>query len=330
MNGRAVDRELHGIRLQDFLEREWAVVDRAVLRRAVAAEQVAVNGMPAGARTRLRAGDHVELRLQDRELQAFRAPSQSQSPTPAVRVLFENDAVVVVDKPAGEPTIPDRAGKYPGVYGRFCAERPDADLRVVHRLDRQTSGCLLFAKGLDAARALDLAFRARQVGKQYLALVEGIMRSERLEIDKPLGPDPRRPGKVTVVKPNSRGARAAQTVVEVEERFRMHTLLRVRPLTGRSHQIRVHLSHRGYPIVADHDYGGRRALLLSEIKPGYKRRTGTVERPLLERMFLHAERIEWTPAAGAPVAAVAPLPDDLVLVLDKLRRFAAPRRGECD
>lgn len=327
MTGRPVDRELHGIRLQDFLEREWAVVDRAVLRRALAAERVVVNGMTAGARTRLQAGDRVELRVADDELQPFRSPGPP--PLAPVRVLFENDAVVVVDKPAGEPTIPDRAGKYPGVYGRFAAERPGDDLRVVHRLDLQTSGCLLFAKGLAAAQALDRAFRARQVRKQYLALVDGVVRS-RLEIDKPLGPDPRRPGKIAVVKPNARGAREAHTVVEVEERFRAHTLLRVRPLTGRSHQIRVHLSHRGHPIVADRDYSGRRELLLSTIKPGYKRRTGTVEPPLLERMFLHAERIEWSPEDGAPVAASASLPADLARVLDKLRRFAAPRRVECD
>ena len=319
---RYVDQKLHGIRLEDFLEREWPDVDRADLRRAVNDECVVVNGLPAGPRQRLAPGDRVELQATDRELRRFRR-SAVRPAEPEIAVLFEDARALVVDKPAGEPTIPDRGGKYQGVYGRLCAARADQDLRVVHRLDQHTSGCLMFAKDLETAREIDAAFRAGAVHKEYAALVEGVVRSSRIEIAKHLGPDPARPGKITVVREGARGARAAHTVAEVAERFRDHTLLRVKPTTGRSHQIRVHLRHRGYPIVADRDYGRRRALLLSEIKSDYKQRRGSVERPLLDRMFLHAAAVELTLADGSRIEARAPLPRDLQLVLDKLRRFSA-------
>jgi 23S rRNA-/tRNA-specific pseudouridylate synthase len=165
------------------------------------------------------------------------------------------------------------------------------------------------------------------VRKEYLALVEGVVRPERFEVRGWLGPDARRPGKVAVVGERARGARAAHTIVEVEERFRAHTLVRVWPQTGRSHQIRVHLAQRGHPIVADADYGRRRALLLSEIKLGFKRRRGVLETPLLTRMFLHARAIEVALGEGDAVRAQAPLPDDLQIVLDKLRRFAPGREA---
>lgn len=315
------------MRLQDFLEREWPQLDRAALRQAVASAQALVNGLAAEPRQRVHEGDRVELRPAAGGLPDYRSADPA-SALPAV--LFEDERVLVVDKPAGEPTIPDRAGKYPGVYGRVRDAYPDADLRVVHRLDAQTSGCLLFAKGLDAARALDLAFRERRVRKEYVALVDGIVRKPRFEVRAWLGPDPRRPGKIAVVNESGRGARSAHTIVEVEERFRAHTLVRVLPQTGRSHQIRVHLRHRGHPIVADADYAPRRELLLSEIKPGYKHRRGVVEKPLLARMFLHARSIE-VALGDSAVRAQAPLPDDLRIVIDKLRRFAGAREagGAC-
>jgi RluA family pseudouridine synthase len=209
--------------------------------------------------------------------------------------------------------------------------RPDDDLRIAHRIDRWTSGCLVLAKGLEGARWLDRCFRGRTVDKEYLALVEGVLRRDAFAIRRALGPDRRRPGKVTVVADGEKRSREAHTDVEVVERFGSHTLVRARPRTGRGHQIRAHLRSIGHPIVGDVDYGSKGPLLLSSVKRGYKARPGTVERPLLDRMFLHALRIAVpSPDGGEPVRAEAPLPAELQVVLDKLRRFAQRAAGRED
>ncbi|MBK8976379.1 MAG: RluA family pseudouridine synthase [Planctomycetes bacterium] len=333
---RIVDEELGGIRLQDFLERTWPQADRRALRRLVADGRVTVNRMPAELRQKLFSGDLVELALPAGQTAppAWSPRSDGAAAGPAVErlpaVLAEADFCLVVDKPPGVPTLADRAGKSKGVHGMLCALRPGEDLRVAHRLDRDTSGCLALARDLDAARWLDLQFREGRVRKEYLALVEGVVGRDAFEVRKHLGPDRRRPGKVRVVREGTKGARSAHTEVEVLERFRAHTLLRVRPRTGRGHQIRVHLRSAGHPIVADVDYGAKGPLLLSAIKPGYKARFGTLEAPLLARMFLHASRIEIPCPPGSAIDVLAvdcPLPADLQLALDKLRHFARQRGG---
>ena len=319
-----VPAETEGVRLQDFLETEWPDVDRAFLRRLVADGGVRVNYQESDLRQKLHEGDVVWFELPDGvdELPVHRARRRDAS-EPVPRVLAENDWCVVVDKPARLPTLPDRAGRSQGVYGQLTELRPADDLRVAHRLDRDTSGCLVLARSLEAARWLDEQFRGGTVQKTYVALVEGVVGRERFAVQRALGPDRRRPGKVRVAAPDSRGARDAHTDVEVAERFRGHTLLTVHPRTGRGHQIRVHLQSVGHPIVADVDYGATGPLLLSAIKPGYKARRGTAETPLLERMFLHAARIEVPMPDGSVFAVDAPLPDELARALGKLRRFAA-------
>lgn len=316
-----------GILLLDFLERVLADADRVAVRSALRAGAVAVNGMQCERNCRLRAGDMVTIDVDLGVLQ--RRP---RIPDRALPVLFESEHLLVVDKPAGLPVVPDRAGAQQGVHGLLGSLRAGADLRIAHRLDRDTSGCLLLAKGLASARHLDQSFRRGLVRKDYLALVHGRMARAFETIDLHLGPDPARPGKV-VASPRARaGFRTAVTEVQVEASMPDFTLVRVRPRTGRGHQIRVHLQSLGHPIVADLDYGGRR-LLLSDLKPGYKRRPGTVERPLLARMFLHASAVALIDVDGAEVAVKAPLPDDLRIALAKVQAFAVrrPRRagGSC-
>lgn len=244
-------------------------------------------------------------------------------------MLARFDDLLVLDKPAGVYTVPDRSGRDPGVHGWLAERFPGEDLRLVHRLDLQTSGCLLVARGLEAARWFDLEFREGRVEKRYTALVEGVVHRDRFECRGALGPDRRRPGRVRVVPETDKQARPAHTVVEVLERFRAHTLLNVWPRTGRSHQIRAHLREAGHPIVADRDYGSR-PLQLSRIKRGYKARRGVPEKPLLARMFLHAAAVRLRlPGAGEGewVSVEAPLPRDLEVVVAKLRRFAPAPRG---
>jgi 23S rRNA pseudouridine955/2504/2580 synthase len=313
-----VDEELAGIGLADFLERRWQDRHRLDLRRLVAEGRIRVNGERCLHDRRLRAGDVVQLAA------AVPGPRRrGRRELPPVR--FESATALVVDKPAGVPTVRDRSGADPGLHGLLEELRPGADLRIVHRLDRDTSGCLILGKGLAAARHFDLLFRSGGIDKSYVALVQGVPVRDAFDVDAWLGPDPRRPGKVVASSTGGRGFREARTRVEVRRRFHAHTLVGLVPETGRGHQLRVHLSSIGHPIAGDADYGGR-PLLLSELKDDYKMRRGAVEQPLLARMFLHAERIAFRDADGAEVAVDSPLPDDLAIALQKLENFAGRRR----
>lgn len=313
-----MDEPLAGIRLADFLERVGSGFRRADLRWSVAAGRVRVNGMPGSPQQRLRAGDVVQFAaagLLPRYDAARGLPA----------VLYESATVLVVDKPAGVPTVPDRSGRDPGMHGQLAALRPDADLRIVHRLDRDTSGCLLLGKGVAAARHFDAQFRGGMVRKTYVALVDGVPTADTWTIDAWLGPDPRRPGKVIAAHAPGRGLREARTEVAVRRRFERHALLDLHPRTGRSHQLRVHLAASGHAIVGDAAYGGRQ-LLLSTLKGDYKLRRGVAERPLLQRMFLHAQRVEFADVDGTRVDVAAPLPEDLEVAMQKLDSYDGRRR----
>jgi len=329
-----VEDSQHGSRLGDYLPRRWPDVDRVFLRNLVLEGCVLVNGATSDVRQRLRAGDVVVVELPGpvAELPRFRAPTEEIE----VGVLYEDDEVLVVDKPAGVPSVPDRGGKDPGLQGALQAARADEDLRILDRRGTEVSGCALFSKSLEDHKRLQ-AVRVvpdpcpedsvKQFREEYLALVTGALRVAEQRVDRSIGPDPRRPGRVSVVESGSKGAREAVSTVSVEEAFRTHTLVRVVPELVRPHQIQVHLGHLGHPVVADKDYGVRDNLLLSEIKQGYKTRPGVVERPLLTRMFLHVARLAWPDRDGRVHTVEACLPPDLDLVLSKLRSFASRDRS---
>lgn len=320
-----IDDPFAGIRLLDLLARERPAAPREH-RQWLAAGEVRVNGSPCLHDRRLRAGDVVEVAAAAMP----RAGGPRRPAAPALPgILFESDSALVIAKAPGMPTVPDRSGADAGVHGMLAALRPGADLRIVHRLDRDTSGCLLLAKGLAAARHFDAAFREGRVQKTYLALVHGVPAREAFTIDAWLGPDRRRPGKVLAADRALPGFRSARTDVRVQRAFGRHALLELQPATGRGHQLRVHLQSVGHPIVGDRDYGGE-PLLLSALKPGYKRRVGVVERPLAPRLFLHAAALRFADLDGADVAAASPLPDDLLPALHQLATHDPPRRPPCD
>jgi RluA family pseudouridine synthase len=313
-----------GARLQDFLAGALPGAERADLRWLVEAGGVTVNGLPAAPKARVWPGDVVAVEAAPDQLRW-----REQTPAPALAILAESARAVVVDKPAGLPTVPDRLGRGASVHGALAALRPAADLRIVHRLDKDTSGCLALAKGLEAARAFDLAFRERRVRKGYTALVEGRIARAELTIRHALGPDPRRPGLVTAVADDSKGARAAVTRVVVLEHFHGHTLVRLEPETGRAHQLRAHLRSVGHPIAGDVAYGASGPLYLSSFKRGYKLPPGVAEAPLVARTFLHASDLELPADLAEGFGRVeSPLPRELSKALDKLRRFAGGRGGE--
>jgi RluA family pseudouridine synthase len=319
-----VERELVGIRLFDLLARSHADAYRGDLRQLISSGGVSVNGEICLHDSKLRLGDVVML---DSVPSARRRAGKVRRLEPTV--LQETASALVIAKPAGMPSVPDRSGEDAGVHGLLQTLRPDDDLRIVHRLDRNTSGCLVLAKGADAARHFDLEFRERRVRKTYVALVAGVPTWDEQKVDSWLGPDRRRPGMVVASSEERAGFREAHTEVIVRERYGRHSLLGLRPTTGRSHQIRVHLQSIGLPIVGDQGYGGER-LLLSRLKAAYKKRTGVEERPLLERMFLHAEQVVFSDVDGNEVVADAPMPEDLAVALRHVEKHRSQRRTQCD
>jgi RluA family pseudouridine synthase len=201
----------------------------------------------------------------------------------------------------------------------WARERGLNYLMNAHRLDFETSGVILLAKTKPALVALADLFGSEKPLKQYAALVQGTPAEDKFELDAPLAPHPVKTGLVRVDLKNGKRAR---TSFEVLERFSGWTLLRCVPLTGRTHQIRVHLRHAGLPIVGDELYGGK-PLWLSRLKRDYRLKRGREEQPLISRVALHAEQLTLPhPVTGETLAITAPWPKDLKVAVKYLRQFA--------
>jgi 23S rRNA pseudouridine1911/1915/1917 synthase len=236
---------------------------------------------------------------------------------PRIDILLSDADLVAINKPADVLTIPGRQGGR-SVRELLAGAGVAGELFLVHRLDRGTSGVLLLARNPEAQRALSEQFQHRRVEKTYLALVRGTPEAAEGLIDAPLIRDPRSPTRMIV---HARRGKPSQTRWEVLERFRGIALLRCRPLTGRQHQIRVHLAHAGMPLLVDGLYGESDAFYLSQIKAGY-RRGADEERPLIARLTLHAESLTFfQPRTGERLHLEAPLPKDFRAVLNQLRKM---------
>lgn len=248
---------------------------------------------------------------------------------PQLRILWQNEDLIAIAKPAGMPTIPGRDGSA-SVLETLAAEiglpaegKRDPRLRVLHRLDRDTSGVLLFAKNIDAQRHLSRQFKANTVTKEYLALVSGRPPEKQGEIDAPLSRHPTRKTRMAIA---AHGGRPARTLWQIEETFRDYTLLRVFPKTGKTHQIRVHLRSIGLPLAIDPIYNPGRAakstgIYLSRFKRSYSPTHGEDERPLIDRLPLHAERLSFLDRLGNGVTVECELPKDFRAVLNQLRKW---------
>ena len=248
---------------------------------------------------------------------------------PDLEIVRETPGWTAVHKPAGLASVKERW--QPGaptalsrLHDLWLAKDPAAPRPwVIHRLDKETSGIMLFGRDAGTARALSEAFRKRRVRKEYLALVAGLPPEPSGESEIRLLPDPRKPERMLVVE--KRGKKSV-TAWETVEEFRGWTLLRVLPRTGRTHQIRATLHQLGCPVAADPLYGDAGPLFLSAIKPRYKASRDREERPLLGRLGLHAHRLVFEdPTGPGEVVLEAPPPKDLRVALEKLRRYAASR-----
>jgi RluA family pseudouridine synthase len=235
-----------------------------------------------------------------------------------IEILLEDDDLLVIHKPAGVLSVPGRDG---GESIREVLARQRGapqDFRLVHRLDRDTSGVMVLAKHVDAQRSLSDQFLARSVTKQYLAIVRGSPEDDSGLIHAAIAQDERRPGRMRIT---DKDGKPAQTRWRVVERLGIATLVRCWPLTGRQHQIRVHLRLMGMPLLVDPLYGESDAFYLSHVKPDYSASRRHGERPLIARLTLHAEAISFShPRTNQPMQIEAPPPKDFRAVLTQLRK----------
>ncbi len=289
------DRAEAGRRLDHVLHERVPQYSRSRIQQWIRDGRVLVNGTAARASYTVRGGEAIQVEP------AEPPPLRAEPEEIPLTILYEDDDVVAVDKPAGM-VVHAGAGVHSGTlvnallhrFGALSAVGGEMRPGIVHRLDRYTSGVILVAKNDTAHRKLAAQFSGRRVEKVYLALVHGAVKQESGVIDKPVARDPVHRTRMTA---RLREGRAAHTEYRVTARLPGFTFLEVKIGTGRTHQIRVHLSSIGHPVAGDTLYGAPAQV------PG---------RPPLGRYFLHAHRIRFfRPADGEPVTVVSPLPQEL-------------------
>jgi 23S rRNA pseudouridine1911/1915/1917 synthase len=296
-----------GTRLDAFLAARFGGISRMRLRQAIAEGDVTVEGVVRTAGWKLRAGNVVQVRLEDV------GPTAMTPEAIPVPVLFEDEHLAVVEKPAGmvvHPTKHWRGGTLTNALAYHFNRQPGAPVvrpGIVHRLDRHTSGLMVVAKSEGMLRRLTIAFQERRVEKRYLALVYGAVTNEEGVVEAPIGRD------MTLrprwgVRPTGR---PAETRFRVHERLPHHTLLEMEPVTGRTNQLRIHAAHTGHPMVGDPEFGRdvvaeRYASLQQQFPP--------------PRLFLHAAHLAFEhPATQATLSLNSPLPPGLSEYLTRVR-----------
>lgn len=249
-----------------------------------------------------------------------------------IPVLYEDEFLLALDKPAGLLTSPDRYDPnrpnlmkllHAGIADKkpWARERNLSYLSNAHRLDFETSGVILLAKSKPMLVALADMFGSEKPQKQYVAMASGVPPGEKFEVDAPLAPHPI---KIGVMRVDPKHGKKSRTKFEVLENFSNfgYVLLRCEPVTGRTHQIRVHALHMGLKVVGDSLYGGK-PLWLSRLKKDYRLKPGHEERPLISRVALHAEQLQLKhPENGSNLTISAPWPNDLAVGVKYLRKFS--------
>jgi len=312
-----IRRRVEGRRLDHYLAAALPEFSRTFLQQLIRQGSIRVNASPAKPSYSIRPGDRIDVTVELPE-----GPAVAPEDIP-LDILYEDDHMLAVNKPPDMVVHPAK-GHQGGTLVNALVGHTHAlssaygELRagIVHRLDRDTSGVILAAKSDTAHAALAKQFEARSVEKHYIAVVEGGPELDSDLIDAPLGRSRRNPEAAAVLR---RGGKSAQSIYRVRRRFRGFAELDVQPLTGRTHQIRVHLAHIRHPVVADGLYSGRHALYRSEL---LGRPPAEDEPPLIERQALHALRIAVEhPATGQRMEFAAPLPDDIVALLRALEEL---------
>jgi 23S rRNA pseudouridine955/2504/2580 synthase len=305
-----------GQRIDNFLMRELRDVPRSLVYRILRSGEVRVNGGRVQPSYRLALNDRVRIPPVRTEPVAatVRGPSVGLQQRIAQAVLYEDRELLAIDKPAGV-AVHGGSGISFGVIEALRAARPElTELELVHRLDRDTSGCLLLAKRRAALRELHALLRERAVEKTYATLVCGHWALGNQTIDLPLKTNLKQGGE-RVVRVHSEGLPAQSSFVVKQHFAKLASLLEVRIGTGRTHQIRVHAAYAGHPIAGDEKYGDRD-------------RDAKLRAFGLQRMFLHAQRLQFQ-RNGVGVSIAAPLPAELQQVLERLAAHRAWSPTDC-
>jgi 23S rRNA pseudouridine1911/1915/1917 synthase len=295
--------EKPGERVDKALADKLPAFSRAQIQRLIQDGRVRIGGTAVKASYRLGGGEQVVVDIppvEDTDLIPQEIP---------LDILYEDEDLLVVNKPAGmvvHPAAGHQSGTLVNAILAHCPDLPgiggERRPGIVHRLDKDTSGLILVAKNDRALRFLQAQFKKRTVEKVYLALCDGHFHGAEAMIDGPIGRDPKNRKRMAVIPPNApHSARPAQTKMRLLDYYGGYSLLECRPLTGRTHQIRVHLAFAGYPVVGDQIYGRRKQSLLAG------------------RHFLHAAGLTFErPSDGREMTFRAKLPGELQELLDRL------------
>jgi 23S rRNA pseudouridine955/2504/2580 synthase len=291
----SVDADRAGQRIDNFLRSELPGVPKGRVYRLLRRGEVRVNGGRVRAEYKLKVGD--EVRVPPARVRTGAPPPPDKLAASMLdRVLYEDKRLLVIDKPTGV-AVHGGSGISHGVIELVRHARPELkDLSLVHRIDRGTSGCLVMAKRRSALRELHARFREGQVEKNYLALVVGDWQYGEQLIDAPLLVQNRKGGERHVIVSDK--GKPARTRVSLSRTYGLYSLLQCSPVTGRTHQIRVHLQHAGHPIAGDERYGDADANF-------------DAKQSGLPRLFLHAQSIAFADDSGNDLHFTAPLSDDL-------------------
>jgi len=231
-------------------------------------------------------------------------------------IIFENEDFVALNKPPGLLSIPDREGREESL--KQILKEKYGSIYTVHRIDRDTSGLIVFAKNGDSHRFLSGVFEGRSVEKIYYGFVNGSPAAKEGIIEAPIMEHPVRPGVMVI----NRKGKDSRTDYEVLRNFGIYSYLKFRILTGRTHQIRVHMQHLGFPIVCDPIYGNGIPVLVSGFKKKYKlSRSEDVEKPILGRLGLHSASLSFVDSGGISRFLEAPLPRDMQALLRQLEKW---------
>ena len=232
-----------------------------------------------------------------------------------IEIIYEDNDVLVINKPSGIIVIPDQHTPEEQTVAGMLKKQYGIKIWVIHRIDRDTTGVLIFAKNAAAHRSLSMQFEASEASKKYLALLSGVVEDENGTIDKPILIS----GRDVSIDPSGK---ASRTDYKVLERFKGYTFVEASPLTGRRHQIRIHFWSIGHPLAVDADYGSSDPILLSSFKRKYKEKQGTEEKPLINRLTLHAAQLTIAlPGKSEKTVFTAPLPKDFEITLKQLRKY---------
>ena len=320
---RIVEARAHGWRIDHYLSRLFPNFSRAQFQRSIASEKILINGLSTKSGRRLRVNDCLAITLPDE------APRSLPPEDIPLDIIFEDDHLIVVNKPAGMVVHPGK-GNYQGTlagalqhhFNELSNMAGEFRPGIVHRLDRNTSGLLVVAKNNQVHHRISSQFEKRKVNKTYLALVwkEVDFDSDWIETHVKVHPKVR---EKMMVCPEGGNARHATTFYTVLERYEGFTYLELKPKTGRTHQLRIHMQHLGHPMIADKMYGGHATLRLSELQNMVNEKAKATPQQgdvLINRQALHAYQLEFQhPESGKTLSFQADLPEDFQRTLTALQ-----------